>query len=389
MKVLHLVSRYRWTGCAEPAVNLCRYLRKAGADSRLCCIPGASLDHQARELETPLVDAAPLGRNYNPWGILSAARSLVRFVAAEEIDILHAHTSHDHWLAALGQVLFAERPVPLVRTHHETRRIRAGRVWRRIFNRDTAMNITVSEASRRYFEGSGAIRPDRVRTIHGGLDFARFTVSSPAPDVRGTWGVPADARMVAHISHIGPDRRQDEMLEAFSLVAEEFPRAWLVFMGQGNTSTVRQLREKIRVRSFGDRVILNLDFADRGIPWPDQVAAVDLVAVLAVGSDGASRGIMEPMALAKPVIGVRAGVIPELIEEGKTGRLVDPGDPLALAGALREALRDPEKAGRMGAAGAAVIRTRFRCERQAREILDLYGEILRAAPPPASPAGSR
>jgi glycosyltransferase involved in cell wall biosynthesis len=389
MKVLHLVSRYRWTGCAEPAVNLCRYLQKAGADSRLCCIPGGSLERHARDLGTRLVDAAPLGRNYTPWGILGAARSLARYAADEMIDILHAHTSHDHWLAALGQLLFAERPVPLVRTHHETRRIRAGKVWRRIFNRDTAMNVTVSEASRRYFEESGAIRPDRVRTIHGGLDFARFAVSSPAPDVRGAWGVPGDARILAHLSHIGPDRRQEEMLEAFSLLAEEFPRAWLVFLGQGNKSTVRRLREKIQDRSFGDRVVLSRDFAGRGIPWLDQVAAVDQVAVLAVGSEGSSRGVMEAMALAKPAIGARAGVIPELIEEGKTGWLVDSGDPLALAGALREALRDPEKAGRMGSAGAAVIRTRFRCERQAREILDLYREILPAASPPAMPAGSR
>jgi glycosyltransferase involved in cell wall biosynthesis len=389
MRVLHLVSRYRWTGCAEPAVNLCRFLARAGADSRLCCVKGGSLEQEALRLGIRLADAAPLGRDYTPWGILGAARSLASYAASEQVDILHAHTSHDHWLAALALAYFAARPVVLVRSHHETRRIRAGIVWRRIFNRHTAMNVTVSDASRQYFETSGAIRPDRIRTIYGGLDFSRFATSSPAPDVRGIWGVPRDSRIVAHLSHIGPDRRQEVMLEAFSILSEEFPRAWLVFLGQGNKSTVRLLREKVEAQSFRDRVVLSRDFADRGIPWLDQVAAVDQVAVLAVGSEGSSRGVMEAMALGKGVVGARVGVIPEMIEDRKTGWLVDPDHPPSLAGALREGLADPEEAARLGSAAAAMIRTRFRCERQARETLDLYREILSPRESPPGPAGSR
>jgi glycosyltransferase involved in cell wall biosynthesis len=380
MKVLHLVSRFRWTGCAEPAVNLCRHLRMAGADSRLCCVPGGSLESRARELGAEMAFAAPLGRDYAPWGILGAARSLARYVETEGIDLLHAHTSHDHWLAALSGSLFSQRPPPLVRTHHETRRIRAGKVWRRIFNRHTAMNVTVSAASRDYFEGRGAIRPGKLRLIHGGLDLARLAPSRPAPDVRGTWGVPAQAWLVAHLSHIGPDRRQDEMLEAFSLVAEEFPKAWLVFLGEGNKSTVRLLRSKVQARSFRDRVVLGRDFTAKNIPWPDQIAAVDQVAVLAVGSEGSSRGVMEAMALGKPVAGARVGVLPELMEEGKTGWLVEAGDPVSLAGALRDGMGNPQRCARMGAAAATTIRTRFRCERQARETLELYREILGSSP---------
>src|SRR5258706_278738 len=167
MKVLHLVSRYRWTGCAEPAVNLYRHLSRAGADARLCCIPGGSLESRARELGAALAPAAPLGRDYTPWGILRAARSLARYAGSEGIEILHAHTSHDHWLAALSGTLFPPGRPTLVRTHHETRKIRTGRVWRRIFNRHTAMNVTVSGVSRDYFAGRGAILPERLPGTSG------------------------------------------------------------------------------------------------------------------------------------------------------------------------------------------------------------------------------
>src|SRR2546427_11214394 len=95
MKVLHLVSRYRWTGCAEPAVNLCRFLAAAGVDSRLCCVPRGSLEREARELGTLFAPATALGRNYTPWGILSAARRLARDVAPGGVGPLHAPTPPD------------------------------------------------------------------------------------------------------------------------------------------------------------------------------------------------------------------------------------------------------------------------------------------------------
>src|SRR5262245_56068154 len=157
MTTLHLISRYRWTGSAEPATSLCAFQAKAGADARLCCIPGGSLEREAQARNIRFLHAANLSRNYTPWGILAAARSLARCVAKENVDLLHAHTQHDHWLAALAQTFFAQKKVPLIRTLHETRMIRVGRVWRRIFNRYTTLNIAPSLSAADFFSGSGAI----------------------------------------------------------------------------------------------------------------------------------------------------------------------------------------------------------------------------------------
>ena len=389
MKVLHLISRYRWTGSAEPAVSLCAFQAKAGADAYLCCIPGGSLEREAQARGVRLVQAADLGRNYTPWGILAAAGSLARSVERERITLLHAHTQHDHWLAAMAQTFFAKTSVPLFRTLHETRRIRVGRVWRRIFNHYTAMNVAPSRSATDFFTSSGAILPEKVRTLYGGLDFSRFRVSVPPPNVREAWGVPKDAWLIAHLSHIGPDRRQRQMLEAFALLADEYPRAWLVFLGQGNKATVSELRECVQSSSFAARVVFSKDHSEKGISWPDQVAAADRVVVLAVGSEGSSRGAMEAMALARPLIGARLGVLPELVEDGKTGWLADPESPLSIAGALRTSLAAPEIAARVGGAAAALTRARFRCERQAEETIALYREVLGEAAPPVRQAGSR
>jgi len=389
MKVLHLISRYRWTGSAEPAVNLCLFQAKQGADARLCCVSGGSLEREARARGVRLLEAARLGRDYTPWGILAAARSIALCLERESIDLLHCHTQHDHWLSALAQRYLARRRAPIVRTHHETRHIRVGWVWRRIFNHYTAMNVVPSEATRATFIASGAMLPSRVRTIYGGLDFSRFQASVPLPNLRSAWRLPADATLIAQLSHIGPDRRQAQMLEAFSLLADEHPKAWLVFLGEGNKSTVTHLRERVEALPFADRVIFSKDFAPSSLAWPDQVAAMDRVVILAVGSEGSSRGAMEAMALGRPLIGARVGVLPELIEEGRTGWLADPDSPLSIAGAIRTSLASQGLAARIGAAAASLVRTRFRCERQAEETLGLYREILTTASAPAEAAGSR
>jgi glycosyltransferase involved in cell wall biosynthesis len=217
----------------------------------------------------------------------------------------------------------------------------------------------------------------------------RFRVRDAAPDVRAAWGVPSEARLVAHLSHIGPDRRQEVMLEAFSLLAGETPRMRLVFLGQGNRDTVRRLKRRVAAGPLADRILFSRDFAEKALPWPNQIAAVDLVAVLAVGSEGSSRGVMEAMALAKPVVGAGLGVIPELLENGKTGWIVNPDEPPQVATAMREALADAAKSHRLATAASAAVRSRFRCERQAEEMLGLYREVLGAADRSLPAAGSR
>src|SRR5262249_54974961 len=147
-------------------------------------------------------------------------------------------------------------------------------------------------------------------------------------------GVPKDATLIAQLSHVGPDRRQSEMLEAFALIADELTEARLIFLGQGNKDTVRDLKQVIASRGWEGRVGFSKDHAEKEIPWPDQIAAADRIVVLAVGSEGSSRGVMEAMAMGRTVIGARVGVLPELIEDGRTGMLIDP-EPGPIAGALR------------------------------------------------------
>jgi glycosyltransferase involved in cell wall biosynthesis len=91
----------------------------------------------------------------------------------------------------------------------------------------------------------------------------------------------------------------------------------------------------------------------------------------------APMAIIEAMAAGVPVVASAVGGVPYLVEDGVTGRTVPPADPAALAEALAELLRQPQTAQRMGEAGRAAARQRFRPEVIAGQYLALYREVAR------------
>jgi glycogen synthase len=87
---------------------------------------------------------------------------------------------------------------------------------------------------------------------------------------------------------------------------------------------------------------------------------------------------LEAMACGTPVIATRVGGIPEVVVDGETGWLVEPGDPAALAEALGRALADPERGRRMGEAGRRRVEAHFTWERIAERTLDVYRQAIEA-----------
>ena len=85
--------------------------------------------------------------------------------------------------------------------------------------------------------------------------------------------------------------------------------------------------------------------------------------------------------MARPVVASRLGGVEELVEDGRTGLLVPPRDPAALADAIARVLLDPALARRMGEAAHAAYLQRFAREPVMRQVMDVYDRVLAAAPP--------
>jgi glycosyltransferase involved in cell wall biosynthesis len=135
----------------------------------------------------------------------------------------------------------------------------------------------------------------------------------------------------------------DVLLKAWPTVMTAIPDAELTIVGGGTLS--RELRRWAASSGLEHAIRFLVPVHQKQLcSLLDQASCL----VLPSRSEGLGRVVLEAMARARPVVGSSVGGIPELIEEGRTGRLVPPGDPAALAAALSSVLSDPSAAEKMG-----------------------------------------
>jgi glycosyltransferase involved in cell wall biosynthesis len=138
----------------------------------------------------------------------------------------------------------------------------------------------------------------------------------------------------------------------------------------------RPLAELERLRDT-----LGLDERLRPVGFEDDVGtllgAVDAVAVPSTRPDPFPNAALEAAAAGVPVVAAAHGGLPEMIRDGETGLLVQPGDPRALAEGLRSLADDPARAAQLGAAAATDVTARFSGERMLAAVQSHYDSLLR------------
>ncbi len=364
-RVLMLVdSLYDGTGGAERfAVGLAGALPSERYEVSLCA---------TRTLEGSLpaaLDAAgvrhfALGRRRR-LDVLPFVR-LARFLRRNRVDVLHCHKFGSNvWGSLIGR---AAR-VPVVVAHEHTwsyegqplRRFLDGRVVGRLAHRFVA----VSEADRRRMVEIEGVPPERTLTIPTG--YVPRTEAGLG-DLRAELGVDAGTPLVGTVAQLRPQKALDVLITAFARLPAELAAARLVIVGDGPS------------RAELERVAADLGVSERTHflgTRTDVAAVLTALDVAAMSSDfeGLPLFAFECMANGTPLVATRVGGLSDLIEDGRSGMLVPPRDPGALAAALAELLADPAR--REAIAAAARERARgYELPAIAARFAELYDSLL-------------
>jgi len=191
------------------------------------------------------------------------------------------------------------------------------------------------------------------------FDVSAFAASPPAP-------LP-DRPRALFVGVLERYKNVHGLADAWRRAAPDVPEATLHLVGRGRE---REVAEAL-VRDFPGRVTW-----DEQLPSEGVAAALDAATLLLLPSfsEGLPRVAMEAFARGRPVIGARAGGIPDIVEDGVSGLLVPPGDAAALAAALVRVLGDPELAQSLAAgaraAGPRWLQTPEEFAARTRELVD-------------------
>lgn len=369
LTVLHLAANRWWTGSADPVLRLLAGLRQRGHRPLLGLIPGDRFETKAREAGVEPLPGLSLAPHVAPVAFVGDVIRLRRLVRGAAVDVIHAHHSHDHWLAMFARTRAGRRrPIPVVRTFHNLRSVKGGGLERRLYGR-TAAVFAVSrqiEARCREIGIPGA----RVVWIPGAADVPRFTADADPTPIREEFKL-HDAPVVVSVSRLAANRGHELLLNGFRLLLTTVPEARLLLVGKGETRA--RLEQRVAEMGLGGQVIFT-GYRDRDLPAV--LAAADCFALMAAGSDDSCRAALEAMAAARPVVGRRVGALPETIVDGETGLLVDEDRPEAVAAALAAILGDRARAQAMGRAGRRRAETEFSPDRSAAIVERVYRSLV-------------
>ena len=303
----------------------------------------------------------PMKRAWDP----RAVWRLSRVIRRHGIQVIHAHKGRARTLAMLAGLLgprpalILNRGVSFPLTPWNRYGYTSGRV-RAI--------VAVCAAIKRDLVAAG-VAEEKIHVIYSGTDVTRFHPGVDGSAIRREIGLGPEHFVVTQVG-VRSWRGWQDVLDAMARVAPQIEHARLLFIG-APAPRIAEVLDRARERGLGGRVIVLGHRTD----VPAILAASDVVVDASWAGLGITGSLREALACGRAVIGTDLAGMPELIEDGRTGLLVPPRDPEALAQAIGKLAGDPAWRREIGHAGRALVEARFSLEAKLDATEALYRRL--------------
>jgi len=361
---LHIDTARTWRGGQNQVLLTVMGLRARGARAELVAHPHGVLLRRAAEG----LDLIPLAPRHE-FDVTSAWK-LSRVIRRERPHIVHAHDPHGVAMASMALALLGARAPALVASRRVDFLLKQN-AFSRWKHRQVRCFLCASEAIRQMLLDQG-IEPERLATVHEGVDLPHV-LAAPPLDVHQEFWLPRGAPIVGNVAALAPHKGQRYLVDAARIVVGVEPDARFVVLGEGELRS--SLEHQIRAMGLEKHVLLpgfRLDVLSL-------IKGFDLFVMSSV-TEGLGTSLLDAMACSRAIVATRVGGIPEVVDDGVSGLLVEPRDAHALAEAILTLLRDPARRRAMGAAGFARVEARFTADRMVDATLAVYERVAGRRP---------
>jgi glycosyltransferase involved in cell wall biosynthesis len=302
---------------------------------------------------------------------LQDIRQLRRLILSGGYDLVHCHGTWDHALAFWALQRLRDR-VPLVRTDHGGRIYRPGLLSRSFYGYPmTDHLIVLTDRFAVLAVDRLKLSPDRVTSVRGSVDVDHFRPRVRSEPGRRHFGLRPDDVAIGIVARVQRHRRFEVLVRAALYVAWQDSRVKFLVLGRGTH------KEELL-----DRPVVEMGLQDTIIPlgyrthdYMQTLATFDAGLMLVPGSDGSCRAALEMASMGLPLIVARRGALPDIVEDGRTGIVVE-DSPANLARAMLTVAENARRREVWGRRGRARMRQYFTPEREADEVAAVYRRVL-------------
>jgi len=344
-------------------------MAERGHDLTLVCHPDSEL--RRRLSEERRIQLAPIAIRAE-LNYLRAVQ-LARWFRALQPDVVLAHRPKDVKLSAAA--LWLAAPTPLVHAKHYGEPLKDRLDYRMVWRKGvSAMAVPSYESLKRLKEGAPWLGRMPVTVIPNGADTDRFR---PLPEererMRRELDIPAGVFVVCYHGRLAAPKRADLVIHAVAAAAADVPVQGLIIGDGPEGPSLRKLAHEL-----GAPVL----FTGHRDDIPELLAAVD-AAITMSEVEGAPIAVIEAMGCGLPVIASNATSHPEVVADGESGILVEPGQPKGAAQAIVDVTRNPARRAELGAAARARAVEHFDSDAMLDRYESFLEEIVLQRPPHA------
>jgi glycosyltransferase involved in cell wall biosynthesis len=373
LKILQISSAHSFGGGEKHLVDLTKGLIERGHDVCVALRPHSPL---IERLEGINVFTVPLR---NSFDILSASQ-LKKIIRDNEIEIVHAHLGRDYPLAS-----FAARntKAKLIITRHVL--FSLNRLHRFTLSNVTRV-IAVSKAVEKNLLEQKIFPQEKICVVHNGINTdrkgerekgrkgeeAKNTLVSPSPLLPFSPSPLLPFSTVGTVGELNQLKGHEEFIRAAALLVKKFDNIQFVIVGKDNSKkkeNAKRFEKLCEDLNIKERV----KFIDWIEPLKDFLSSLD-VFVSASRSESFGLAILEAMNCGVPVVATKTEGACEIIENEKTGLLVEVGDVEAISDTVESLLNDELKRKAFSDAARRVVRERFSLGKMIDETEKVYQE---------------
>jgi glycosyltransferase involved in cell wall biosynthesis len=231
--------------------------------------------------------------------------------------------------------------------------------------------VALSATHAAYLRDVEGIPAGKIRVIENGIDVDAFAPrGGEGEDVRRELGIGPEEAVVIMVAALRPEKAHEALLDAAAALRAQGRRVRVLVVGDGERRGV--LEQRVR----GERLTHSVHFLGTRHDVARLLHASD---VLVLPSHDVVEtmplAVMEAMAAGVPVVASRVGSVPELVEDGRCGRLIAPADGVELGEAVAYILDNPERAREWAGEGQRRVRGRFSLDRMAGRYREMFEEL--------------